>query len=205
MIYEFLEQYGWLLVLVLGALLVCLMFVQGANSLVGSLGGDAEGRRLVIQLTARKWKYTFITFVLFGVALYFSFPQFYNPSVGGAFWLWMVAVCSFVLQTLCYIIQNALDSKTFRFFLVLNGYVGPLSLGSLLATFFEDDSLWVLVLGLAVFFLARIMGILYIMKEVDDADIHARARLRLTGSTIAFLVFFVAYFVHLLLKEGVAG
>lgn len=205
MIYEFLEQYGWLLVLVLGALLVCLMFVQGANSLMGSLGGDDEGRKLVIQSTARKWKYTFITFVLFGGALYVSFPQFYSPSVGGAFWLWMVAVCSFVLQTLCYIIQNALDSKTFRSFLVLNGYVGSLSLGSLLATFFEDDSLWVLVLGLAVFFLARIMGILYVMKEVDDADIHARARLRLTGSTIAFLVFFVAYFVHLLLKEGVAG
>ena len=205
MIYEFLEQYGWLLVLVLGALLVCLMFVQGANSLVGSLGGDAEGRRLVIQLTARKWKYTFITFVLFGVALYFSFPQFYSPSVGGAFWLWMVAVCSFVLQTLCYIIQNVLGAKMFQFILVLNGYVTPLALGSLLATFFEDDSLWMLVFGFAVFFLARIMGILYIMKEVDDADIHARARLRLTGSTIAFLVFFVAYFVHLLLKEGVAG
>ncbi len=201
MIYEFLEQYGWLLVLVLGALLVCLMFVQGANSLLSSLGGDDEGRKLVIQSTARKWKYTFITFVLFGVALYFSFPHFYSPSVGGAFWLWMVAVCSFVLQTLCYIIQNALDSKTFRFFLVLNGYVGPLSLGSLLATFFEDNSLWVLVLGLSVFFLTRIMGILYVMNNVKDADIRARGRLRLLGSTIAFLVLFVSYLVHLLLKE----
>ena len=203
MIYEFLQQYGWLLVSLLGALLVFLLFVQGANSLMGSLGGDAEGRKLVIQLTARKWKYTFMVFVLFGGALYVSFPQLYRPSSGGAFWLWMMVLCSFVLQTFCYMLLNVLDSNKFRFVSVLNGYVGPLALGSLLATFFQDDGLWVLVFGFAVFFLARILGILYIIQAVNDADIRARGRLRLMGSTIAFLMLFVAYFVHLFLKDEV--
>ena len=247
MSYEFLQQYWWFLVSLLGALLVFLLFVQGANSLVGSLGGDAEGRRLVINSTGRKWEFTFTTLVTFGGAFFASFPLFYSTSFGGAYWLWMIILFSFVLQAVSYEFQNKLGNllgaKTFQTFLVLNGILGPLLLGGAVATFFEGSNFivqkenltalstvnsqlstlpvisqwanashgldallnpWVLVFGFAVFFLARILGTLYIINNVDDADIRSRASARLLGSTIAFLILFVAYLVHLLLKDGYA-
>ena len=248
MSYEFLQQYWWFLVSLLGALLVFLLFVQGANSLVGSLGDDAEGRRLVINSTGRKWEFTFTTLVTFGGAFFASFPLFYSTSFGGAYWLWMIILFSFVLQAVSYEFQNKLGNllgaKTFQFFLVLNGIVGPVLLGGAVATFFEGSNFivakenlvdvnsqlstvnsqlpvisqwanashgldallnpWVVVFGFAVFFLARILGTLYIINNVNDADIRSRANVRLMGSTIAFLVLFVAYLVHLLLKDGYA-
>ena len=238
MTYEFLQQYWWFLVSLLGALLVFLMFVQGANSLVGSLGGDAEGRRVVINSTGRKWEFTFTTLVTFGGAFFASFPLFYSTSFGGAYWLWMIILFSFVLQAVSYEFQNKLGNllgaKTFQTFLVLNGILGPLLLGGAVATFFEGSNFivekdnltgmqpvisqwanashgldallnpWVLVFGFAVFFLARILGILYVINNVNDADIRARAKVRLMGSTIVFLILFVAYLVHLLLKDGYA-
>lgn len=238
MSYEMLQQYWWFLVSLLGSLLVLLMFVQGANSLVGSLGGDAEGRRVVINSTGRKWEFTFTTLVTFGGAFFASFPLFYSTSFGGAYWLWMIILFSFVLQAVSYEFQNKLGNllgaRTFQFFLVLNGILGPVLLGGAVATFFEGSNFivekdnltgmqpvisqwanashgldallnpWVLVFGFAVFFLARILGILYVMNNVDDEDIRSRASMRLVGSTIAFLVLFVAYLVHLLLKDGYA-
>lgn len=238
MSYEMLQQYWWFLVSLLGALLVLLMFVQGANSLVGSLGGDAEGRRVVINSTGRKWEFTFTTLVTFGGAFFASFPLFYSTSFGGAYWLWMIILFSFVLQAVSYEFQNKLGNllgaRTFQFFLVLNGILGPVLLGGAVATFFEGSNFivekdnltgvqpvisqwanashgldallnpWVLVFGFTVFFLARILGILYVMNNVDDEDIRSRASMRLVGSTIAFLVLFVAYLVHLLLKDGYA-
>lgn len=238
MSYEMLQQYWWFLVSLLGALLVLLMFVQGANSLVGSLGGDAEGRRVIINSTGRKWEFTFTTLVTFGGAFFASFPLFYSTSFGGAYWLWMIILFSFVLQAVSYEFQNKLGNllgaRTFQFFLVLNGILGPVLLGGAVATFFEGSNFivekdnltgmqpvisqwanashgldallnpWVLVFGFAVFFLARILGILYVMNNVDDEDIRSRASMRLVGSTIAFLVLFVTYLVHLLLKDGYA-
>lgn len=238
MSYEMLQQYWWFLVSLLGALLVLLMFVQGANSLVGSLGGDAEGRRVVINSTGRKWEFTFTTLVTFGGAFFASFPLFYSTSFGGAYWLWMIILFSFVLQAVSYEFQNKLGNllgaRTFQFFLVLNGILGPVLLGGAVSTFFEGSNFivekdnltgvqpvisqwanashgldallnpWVLVFGFAVFFLARILGILYVMNNVDDEDIRSRASMRLVGSTIAFLVLFVAYLVHLFLKDGYA-
>ena len=144
MSYEFLQQYWWFLVSLLGALLVFLLFVQGANSLVGSLGDDAEGRRLVINSTGRKWEFTFTTLVTFGGAFFASFPLFYSTSFGGAYWLWMIILFSFVLQAVSYEFQNKLGNllgaKTFQFFLVLNGIVGPVLLGGAVATFFEGSN-----------------------------------------------------------------
>ena len=227
MTYEFLQQYWWFLVSLLGALLVFLLFVQGANSLVGSLGDDAEGRRLVINSTGRKWEFTFTTLVTFGGAFFASFPLFYSTSFGGAYWLWMLILFTFVLQAVSYEFQNKLGNllgaKTFQFFLVLNGIVGPVLLGGAVATFFEGSNFivakqwanashgldallnpWVLVLGFAVFFLARILGTLYIKNNVADGGIRTRARTKLIVNTVAFLILFVAYLVHLLLKDGYA-
>jgi cytochrome d ubiquinol oxidase subunit II len=241
MTYEFLQNYWWFIVSLLGALLVFLLFVQGANSLSRSLGYTEEGRRLVFNSTGRKWEFTFTTLVTFGGAFFASFPLFYSTSFGGAYWLWMVILFTFVLQAVSYEFQNKLGNilgpKTFQFFLVLNGIVGPLLLGGAVATFFEGSNFivvkenlvdtgaitpvisrwanasngldallnpWVLIFGLAVVFLARILGILYVMNNVADEDIRSRGSVRLIGAAVPFLVLFVAYLVHLLLKDGFA-
>ena len=231
--YEFLQQYWWFLVSLLGALLVFLMFVQGANSLVWSLGTNETERRLIVNSTGRKWEFTFTTLVTFGGAFFASFPLFYSTSFGGAYWLWMLILFSFVLQAVSYEFQNKLGNmlgaRTFQLMLILNGIVGPLLLGGAVATFFEGSNFlveknnithmaqpvisqwanashgsWVLVFGFAVFFLAQILGILYVMNNVNDENIRSRASVRLVGATICFLVLFVAYLVHLLLMDGYA-
>ena len=239
--YEFLQHYWWFLVSLLGALLVFLMFVQGANSCLRSLGWTAEGRRLVVNSTGRKWELTFTTLVTFGGAFFASFPLFYSTSFGGAYWLWMIILFTFVLQAVSYEFQNKLGNllgpSTFQFFLVLNGLLGPLLLGGAVATFFEGSNFivakenlvdagaitpiisswanashgldallnpWVLVFGLAVMFLARTLGILYVMNNVADEDIRSRGSVRLLGAAVPFVILFVAYFIHLLLKDGYA-
>ena len=241
MTYEFLQHYWWFVVSLLGALLVFLLFVQGANSVARSLGYTEEGRRLVYNSTGRKWEFTFTTLVTFGGAFFASFPLFYSTSFGGAYWLWMIILFTFVLQAVSYEFQNKIGNflgpRTFQFFLTLNGIVGPLLLGGAVATFFEGSNFvveksnlidagaltpvishwgnashgldallnpWVLVFGFAVVFLARILGILYVMNNVDDEDIHSRGSVRLIGAAVPFLVLFVAYLVHLLLKDGYA-
>ena len=144
MLYTLLQHYWWFLVSLLGALLVFLMFVQGANSLIFSLGHTPEERRLVVNSTGRKWEITFPTLVTFGGAFFASFPLFYSTSFGGAYWLWMIILFSFVLQAVSYEFQNKLGNifgtKTFQWFLVLNGIVGPVLLGGAVATFFNGSN-----------------------------------------------------------------
>lgn len=236
--YISLQHYWWFIVSLLGALLVFLMFVQGANSLVFSLGATQEERRVVINSTGRKWEITFTTLVTFGGAFFASFPLFYSTSFGGAYWLWMIILFSFVLQAVSYEFQNklgnVLGTRTFQWMLVLNGIVGPLLLGGAVATFFNGSNFvidkenltslqpiishwangsygldalldpWNLVFGMAVFFLARILGTLYIINNVDDENIRCRASVRLVGCTVVFLVLFLAFLVRTLLKEGYA-
>ena len=241
MTYEFLQHYWCFIVSLLGALLVFLLFVQGANSVARSLGQTEEGRRLVYNSTGRKWEFTFTTLVTFGGAFFASFPLFYSTSFGGAYWLWMIILFTFVLQAVSYEFQNKIGNilgpKTFQFFLTLNGIVGPLLLGGAVATFFEGSNFiveknnlidagaitpiisrwanashgldallnpWVLVLGFAVVFLARVLGILYVMNNVNDEDIRSRGSVRLIGAAVPFVILFVAYLVHLLLKDGYA-
>lgn len=239
MTYEFLQQYWWFIVSLLGALLVFLLFVQGANSMVHSIGRTEDGQRKVIESTGRKWEITFTTLVTFGGAFFASFPLFYSTSFGGAYWLWMIILFSFVLQAVSYEFQlkksNLLGTRTYRWFLVLNGIVGPLLLGGAVATFFDGSNFlvekaslteigapvisrwanasagldalldpWNLVFGLAVMFLAQMLGALYIINNVDDEEIRSRASVRLVGCTVPFLVFFLAFFVRVLLKDGYA-
>jgi len=269
MTYSFLQHYWWFIVSLLGAILVFLMFVQGANSMVRSLGKTPDGRRLVVNSTGRKWEFTFTTLVTFGGAFFASFPLFYSTSFGGAYWLWMIILFSFVLQAVSYEFQNKLDRSSsgrfawlarlfgpdvFQWLLVLNGILGPLLLGGAVATFFEGSNFvvqfnnftnlpldnlvvasqlsnsetiqlsnvvvshwgnashgldallnpWVLVFGLSVMFLARTLGTLYVMNNVADEGILCRARRYLLGSAVPFVILFVAYLVHLLLKDGFA-
>ena len=238
MTYIFLQHYWWFIVSLLGALLVFLMFVQGANSMVFSLGHSDEERRVVVNSTGRKWEITFTTLVTFGGAFFASFPLFYSTSFGGAYWLWMIILFSFVLQAVSYEFQNKLGNilgtRTFQWMLVANGIIGPLLLGGAVATFFNGSNFvvdkgnltsfqpvishwanasygldalldpWNLVFGLAVFFLARILGTLYIINNVDDENIRSRGSVRLVGCTITFLVFFLVFLARTLLKEGFA-
>ena len=241
MTYEFLQHYWCFIVSLLGAILVFLLFVQGANSVASSLGWTEEGKRLVYNSTGRKWEFTFTTLVTFGGAFFASFPLFYSTSFGGAYWLWMLILFTFVLQAVSYEFQNKIGNflgpKTFQFFLTLNGIVGPLLLGGAVATFFEGSNFiieknnlidmqaltpiisrwanashgldallnpWVLVFGFAVVFLARVLGILYVMNNVNDEDIRSRGSVRLIGSAVPFVILFVAYLIHLLLKDGFA-
>ena len=238
--YTILQQYWWFLVSLLGALLVFLLFVQGANSLVFSLGSNEEERRLIVNSTGRKWEFTFTTLVTFGGAFFASFPLFYSTSFGGAYWLWMLILFSFVLQAVSYEFQNKLGNllgtRTFQWFLVANGIIGPLLLGGAVATFFNGSNFvvakdnlvdgfaspvisswanashgldalldpWNLVLGFAVFFLARILGILYVMNNVNDENIRSHGSVRLIGCAVPFVVLFVAFLVRTLLKDGYA-
>ena len=141
MTYEFLQSYWWFLVSLLGALLVFLMFVQGANTLIFCLGKTEEERRLIINSTGRKWEFTFTTLVTFGGAFFASFPLFYSTSFGGAYWVWMLILACFVLQAVSYEYQskkgNLLGKKTYQVFLLLNGILGPILLGTAVGTFFS--------------------------------------------------------------------
>lgn len=237
--YSFLQHYWWFLVSLLGALLVFLMFVQGANSLVFNLGKTEQERRMVVNSTGRKWETTFTTLVTFGGAFFASFPLFYSTSFGGAYWLWMIILFSFVVQAVSYEFQNKLGNilgvKTFQWCLVANGVLGPVLLGGAVATFFNGSNflvdkinitngmapvisrwanyshgldalldIWNVVLGLAVFFLARILGLLYIINNVADETLRARSRKHLIYNTVAFLLLFLPFLIRTLLKDGFA-
>ena len=239
MTYTFFQQYWWFLVSLLGALLVFLMFVQGANSSLFCLGRTPEERRLLINSTGRKWEFTFTTLVTFGGAFFASFPLFYSTSFGGAYWLWMIILFSFVVQAVSYEFQhklgNFLGPKVFQVCLVINGVVGPLLLGGAVATFFTGSNFivdhgslldqaqpvisrwanasagldallnpWNLILGIAVLLLSRILGALYVINNVADATIRARGRRIIRYEAVAFLVFFLTFFVYLTLTEGYA-
>src|SRR5574344_458624 len=144
MTYILLQQYWWFIVSLLGALLVFLLFVQGGNSLLMTIGHTEEKRRMLINSTGRKWEFTFTTLVTFGGAFFASFPLFYSTSFGGAYWLWMIILFTFVLQAVSYEFQNRigniLGARTFQTFLVINGIVGPLLLGGAVATFFDGSN-----------------------------------------------------------------
>ena len=237
MTYEFLQAYWWFLISLLGALLVFLMFVQGANTLIFCLGKTPEERRLIINSTGRKWEFTFTTLVTFGGAFFASFPLFYSTSFGGAYWLWMIILFSFVIQAVSYEFQNKIGNflgvKTFQVCLIINGIVGPLLLGGAVATFFDGSNFlidkgnlmdglqpvisrwanashgldalldpWNLVLGVAVFLLARILGMLYIKNNIAHEAILERCTKQLPKNAVLFLVFFVAFLIHVLVKEG---
>ena len=234
-----LQQYWWFVVSLLGAILVFLLFVQGGNSLLFCLGKTEEQRRMLVLSTGRKWEFTFTTLVTFGGAFFASFPLFYSTSFGGAYWLWMIILFSFVLQAVSYEFQlkagNLLGKNTYRAFLVLNGVVGPVLLGGAVATFFTGSTFyvdkgsmtetmmpvisrwangwhgldalgdpWNVVLGLAVFFLARVLGALYFVNSIADEELVGRCRRSLWANASLFLAFFLGFLVRTLLADGYA-
>lgn len=237
--YILLQQYWWFLVSLLGALLVFLLFVQGGQSLLFTLGKNETQQKMIMNSTGRKWEFTFTTLVTFGGAFFASFPLFYSTSFGGAYWVWMLILLCFVLQAVSYEYQskkgNLLGKKTYRAFLILNGVLGPLLLGTAVGTFFNGAEFmvdkeqlseiampvisrwanplhgleaafnpWNLLLGLAVFFLSRILALLYFINNINDAEINTRSRKQLLKETVLFLLFFLTFLIHWAIAPGFA-
>ena len=237
MTYEFLQNYWWILVALLGGLLVALMFVQGANIHLVNHRLDDVQKRMVLNSTGRKWELTFTTLVTFGGAFFASFPLFYSTSFGGAYWVWVLLLVTFVFQAVSYEFQNKkgnlLGVTGFRIALFVNGVLAPFLVGTAVGTFFTGSgftvdkaaianpaspviSTWqspwhglealgqghAVLLGLSVVFLAVILGALYILNNVDDHAVRKQMRGTLKIAAIPFLLFFVAWFVILMLKDG---
>jgi cytochrome d ubiquinol oxidase subunit II len=234
--YSFYQHYWWFLISLLGGILVFLLFVQGGQSLIYSLGKKEQDLNLLVGSLGKKWELTFTTLVTFGAGFFASFPLFYSTSFGGAYWVWMLILFSFVIQAVSYEFMakkgNFLGNKTYKAFLFLNGLLGPILLGAAVSTLFygaeflvNKDNLtgvmpiisswqnplhgleavanpWNVILGLAVFFLARCLGALYFINNITEESIRTKARKQLLINAIGFLVAFLPYLINLLFKNG---
>ena len=145
--YEFLQNYWWFLIALLGGLLVFLLFVQGGNALIFLAGKTEDERQLIVNSTGRKWELTFTTLVTFGGVFFASFPLFYSTSFGGAYWVWILILITFVFQAVSYEFQNKagnlLGKNAFRTFLTINGCLAPLLIGTAVGTFFTGSEFMV--------------------------------------------------------------
>jgi len=184
---------------------------------------------MIVNAMGRKWEFTFTTLVTFGGAFFASFPLFYSASFGGAYWVWIAILFSFIIQAIAYEYRskpaNVLGQKTFDIFLFLNGSIGPFLIGVAVATFFTgarfslnemNQVQWAtpwhgleallngrnLALGLAVLFLARTNGLLYLINTVDDRALAERSGSKLLMNAIAFLLFFLFFVIMLLISKG---
>lgn len=227
----FLQHYWWIIVSLLAALLVFLMFVQGGQTFIFSLPADENQKSMIVNAMGRKWEFTFTTLVTFGGAFFASFPLFYSTSFGGAYWVWIAILFSFIIQAVAYEFRskpdNILGKNTFDIFLIINGCLGPFLIGTAVATFFTGanfsiDSLnrvhWAtnwygleavlsirnLALGFAVLFLSRINGLLYLLNSVDSDPVKKASGKKLIINSVLFLVPFLFFVITLLLAEGFA-
>jgi cytochrome d ubiquinol oxidase subunit II len=229
--YNALQHYWWILVSLLGAILVFLLFVQGGQTLIYQLGKSDKNRNLIINTIGSKWEFTFTTLVTFGGAFFASFPLFYSTSFGGAYWVWIIILFAFVIQAVSYEFRskpdNLLGKRVFDAFLFLNGLLGTVLLGAAVSTFFtgsgfvidsERHSQWTIAtrgleaafniqnlsLGLAVFFLSRVLASLYFFKTIANEEIIGKIKKQLLFDAIPFLVFFLLFTGLLMLKNGFA-
>jgi len=226
-----LQQYWWVIVSLLGAILVFLMFVQGGQTLIGTIGKTNIEKTMLVNVLGRKWELTFTTLVTFGGAFFASFPLFYSTSFGGAYWVWMIILLAFVLQSFGYEFRskpnNLFGARTYEIFLLINGLIGTIFIGTAVATFFTgspfsinalNQSQWEtpwhglelalnlhnLSLGVAVFFLARTLGLLFFLNTINDEAIENRVRKHLWYNAIPFLVFFLVFVIWLMIRDGFA-
>jgi len=229
--YSFLQSYWWIIISLLGALLVFLMFVQGGQSMIFSLPANEKQKSMMVNALGRKWEFTFTTLVTFGGAFFASFPLFYASSFGGAYWVWIAILFSFIIQAIAYEYRskpaNFLGRKTFDTFLFINGALGPFLIGVAVATFFTGSQFslnfmnnvqWAnhwhglealldarnVALGLVVLFLVKCNGSMFIINSVNDEDLINRSVRKLIVNAVAFLVFFLFFVISLLLSNGFA-
>jgi len=227
--HTFLQNYWWLIISLLAGLLVFLLFVQGGQSFIFSLPRNDIQRKMVVNSLGRKWEFTFTTLVTFGGAFFASFPLFYATSFGGAYWVWMAILFSFIIQAVAYEYRskpaNVYGTRLFDTFLFINGCLGPFLIGVAVATFFTGSDFTLdlfnhvswgsgwhglealinpvnLLLGLAVLFLARVLGLMYLANSIDDDGLLTSIRKSLLRNAIPFLIFFLAFVTAILLGQG---
>jgi cytochrome d ubiquinol oxidase subunit II len=226
-----LQHYWWILVSLLGSILVFLLFVQGGQTLIYQLGKSDSKRSLIINTVGSKWEFTFTTLVTFGGAFFASFPLFYSTSFGGAYWVWIIILFAFIIQAVSYEYRskpdNFLGKRVFDIFLFINGLLATILLGAAVGTFFtgshfiidsDRHSQWTMAsrgleaalniqnlsLGLAVFFLSRVLACLYFFRTIDNDEIIADVRKQLLYNAIPFVVFFLLFTGLLMLQDGFA-
>lgn len=229
--HTFFQNYWWFLISLLGALLVFLLFVQGGQTFIYRIGKTDVEREMIVNTLGRKWEFTFTTLVTFGGAFFASFPLFYSTSFGGAYWAWICLLLAFTIQAVSYEFRskagNIFGKRFFEILLFINGLFGTLLLGTVVGTFFNGAEFSLdplnrvtwhnpargleavlnwhnVALGLAVFFLARILGLLYFIKTIHDETIYKRSKKHIIYNTIPFLICFLAFAIRLLLMEGFA-
>lgn len=229
--YITLQQYWWAIISLLAALLVFLLFVQGGQTFIFSMGKDETKKNIIINAVGRKWEFTFTTLVTFGGAFFASFPLFYSTSFGGAYWAWITLLFCFVIQAVAFEYRrkpnNFLGTKTFDLFLLINGIGATLLIGTVVATFFTGANFTVndinqshwnhpmagleaalslhnLSLGLAVLFLSRTLALQYFTNVVDDSELLSEVKKRLPINSILFLIFFLTFVIWLMFIDGAA-
>lgn len=226
-----LQQYWWFIISLLGALLVFLMFVQGGQTLLNTLAKTKTERNILVNALGRKWEFTFTTLVTFGGAFFASFPLFYSTSFGGAYWVWMLILIAFVGQAVSYEFRskpgNPYGTMFFDSLLFINGFLGTILIGIAVATFFTGANFTIdtlnhmtwnnpwrgleatfnihnLLLGFTLFFLTRVLAILYFFNSIDNKEILKRAYKQLIINAIPFLVCFLSFVIWLMLRDGFA-
>ena len=237
--YLALQQYWWIIISLLASILVFMMFVQGGQTLINQIGKTKIERSLLINSIGRKWDITFTVLVTFGGAFFASFPLFYSTSFGGAYWVWILILFSFIIQAVSYEYRskanNFLGQKTFDTFLIINGILATILIGTAVGTFFTGSefsidklkitdvndpviSRWEtpyrgleaafnitnLSLGLAIFFLARILALMYFINSIENKNIILKSKNVLKVCVFPFLVFFLLFVVLLLTRQGFA-
>lgn len=226
-----LQQIWWLIVSLVGSLFLFLTFVQGGQTLIFTTATNEEEKSLIINSMGRKWELTFTTLVLFGGALFAAFPLFYATSFGGAYWVWMLILFTFILQAVSYEYRkkpdNVLGSLTYEIFLCINGSVGLLLIGAAVGTFFTGSNFTLseynqvtwqtpyrgleaalnpfnLSLGLFLVFLARVLGAIYLINNIDHQHLNDRCRRAAWVNFLWSLPFLLVVLISFITMDGFA-
>ncbi len=225
------QHYWWIIISLLGGILVFMMFIQGGQTLIFTIGKNDIERNLIINSIGRKWDLTFTTLVTFGGAFFASFPLFYSTSFGGAYWVWMLILLGFILQAVSYEYKrkpdNLLGNRTFEVFLFVNGLLATVLIGAAVGTFFTGSEFSVnennlsrwenpahgleaalniqnLLLGISVFFLTRCLALMYFINTIDYNAIWEKSKKHLKLNSILFLIPFLTFLAILFIEKGFA-
>ncbi len=227
-----LQQLWWFIATLVGSLFVFLTFVQGGQTLLSTLSLSEDEKVLVVNSLGRKWELTFTTLVMFGGALFAAFPLFYATSFGGAYWVWILILFTFIIQAVSYEYRrkpdNFLGKGVYDAFLFVNGSVGILLIGAAVGTFFTGSnfilndynlvhwthplrgleaafSFFNLSFGLFLVFLARTLGALYLANNLEHETLVAKLKKSSFNNLLCLLPFLLYVLINLVLMDGYAA
>ncbi|MGD9655069.1 MAG: cytochrome d ubiquinol oxidase subunit II [Sulfuricurvum sp.] len=227
-----LQNYWWGIVSLLGGFLAMMLFVQGGQALIPSLGKNEADKTLLYNVFGRKWELGFTTLVLFGGAVFAAFPLFYAVSFGGAYFAWMALLFVYIIQAVSYEYRtkkgNVYGSKLFETFLSINGYLAPFLIGVIIATMFSGSpftidstrhSQWMaatrglealsapfnLLGGISVVLVSRVLGMLYIINSVQEASILKSIEGKRIKEMAMSIVFLAAFAIWIFLLPGASS